>query len=189
MRVGLSLKRPVRRRIQKLDRRSKNPDQRIRCRVVLKVAAGQSCNSASRELGCVPSTAVRIVARFRAEGEAALLDHRSENGRRKIDADVRGGVCRILEGTPEDHGATRPTWTLEILRSVVKKVLRVRLSLNSLCGPCCMSSVCAGGDPGRLWPVRGERGAGSGESRLSSSWLLRRASKTWWSTPTRSIST
>ncbi len=132
MRAALSLKRPARRRIQKLDRRSKNPDQRIRCRVVLKVAAGQSCNSASRELGCVPSTAVRIVARFRAEGEAALLDHRSENGQRKIDADVRGGVCRILEGTPEHYGGTRPTWTLEILRSVVKKVLRVKLSLNSL---------------------------------------------------------
>ena len=132
MNARLSLKRPARRRVQKLDRRSASADQRIRCRVVLKVAAGLSCNAASRELGCAPSTAVRIVARFEAEGEAALLDHRNENGPRKIDADVRGGVSEILTGSPEDHGFTRPTWTLEILRSVVQSVLNVALSLSSL---------------------------------------------------------
>ena len=103
-------------------------DQRIRCRLVLKVAAGRSWNAAARELGCAPSTAVRIVARFHTEGEAALLDHRNENGLRKIDADVRGGVCEILTGSPEDHGFTRPTWTLEILRAVVETVLRVALN-------------------------------------------------------------
>jgi len=128
----ISLKRPARRRIQKLDRRSASADQRIRCRLVLKVAAGRSCNAAARELGCAPSTAVRIVARFHTEGEAALLDHRNENGMRKIDADVRGGVCEILTGSPEDHGFTRPTWTLEILRAVVETVLRVAISLGSL---------------------------------------------------------
>lgn len=132
MNSKLSLKRPDRRRVQKLDRRSACPDQRIRCRVVLKVAAGLSCNAAARELGCAPSTAVRIVARFRREGEAALLDGRIENGERKIDDDVRGGVGGILAGTPEDHGFTRPTWTLEILRKVVKTVLSVLLSLGSL---------------------------------------------------------
>lgn len=126
------LKRPARRRIQKLDRRSSSADQRIRCRVVLKVAAGLSCNAAARELGCAPSTAVRIVARFHTEGEAALLDHRNENGLRKIDADVRGGVREILTGSPEDHGYTRPTWTLELLRAVVETVLHVTLSLGSL---------------------------------------------------------
>ena len=56
MNARLSLQRPVRRRVQKLDRRSKSADQRIRCRVVLKVAAGRSCNAASRELGCSGSS-------------------------------------------------------------------------------------------------------------------------------------
>ncbi len=132
MRPGIRLKRPARRRVQKLDHRSRSADQRIRCRVVLKVAAGLSRNAAARELGCAPSTAVRIVARFQVEREAALLDRRIENGTRKIDPDVRGGVCEILEGTPQDHGFTRPTWTLEILRAVVEAVLGVVLSLGSL---------------------------------------------------------
>lgn len=128
----LKLQRPASRRVRKLDRRSDCPDQRIRCRVVLKVAAGLSCNAAARELGCAPSTAVRIVARFQREGEAALLDGRVENGSRKVDADVRGGVRELLTGTPEDHGFTRPTWTLEILRAVVETVLGVVLSLGGL---------------------------------------------------------
>jgi transposase len=128
----LSLPRPARRRVEKLDRRSVSADQRVRCRVVLKVAAGLSCNAAARELGCAPSTAVRIVARFQAEGEAALWDRRSENGSRKVDDDVRGGVREILTGSPEDHGFTRPTWTLEVLRAVVEQVLGVALSLACL---------------------------------------------------------
>lgn len=128
----LSLPRPTRRRVQKLDRRTADPDQRIRCRVVLKVATGLSCNAAAREVGCVPSTAVRIVARFRAQGEAALRDRRSENGVRKVDDDLRGGVRQLLTGSPEDHGFTRPTWTLEILRMVVAQVLGVALSLACL---------------------------------------------------------
>lgn len=132
MKSHLHLQRPARRRVEKLDRRSTCPDQRIRCRVVLKVSAGRSCNAAARELGCAPSTAVRIVARYRAEGEAALSDHRNENGQRKIDADVRDGVCQILAGTPQAHGFTRPTWTLGIIRMVVEQVLGVRLSLGGL---------------------------------------------------------
>lgn len=58
------LKRPARRRLQKLDRERPSADVRVRIRVSLKVAAGLSCNAAAREVGCVPSTAVRIVARL-----------------------------------------------------------------------------------------------------------------------------
>ena len=129
---ALKLSRPARRRIQKLDRRCRSADQRIRCRVLLKVAAGLSRNAASREVGCAPSTAVRIVTRFVAEGEAALLDGRTENGTRKIDADVRDGVLDLLCGTPADHGHRRSTWTLEILRAVVEAMLGVLISIASL---------------------------------------------------------
>lgn len=132
MNARLSLKRPAKRRIQKLDRRSTSADQRIRCRVVLKVADGASCNAAARDLGCAPSTAVRIVARYATEGEAGLLDRRAENGMRKIDDDLRGGVRTILAGTPDKHGFTRPTWTLEIIRAVIDEELDVLLSLSSL---------------------------------------------------------
>lgn len=41
-------------------------------------------------------------------------------------------MAEILTGSPEDHGYTRPTWTLEILRAVVATVLNVALSLGAL---------------------------------------------------------
>ena len=80
MNAKLSLQPAARWRIHKLDRRGAKADQRIRCRIVLQVGDGLSCNAAAWELGCAPSTAVRIVARFRAEGEAPWLDGRSGNG-------------------------------------------------------------------------------------------------------------
>lgn len=113
MKQRLASPRPTRRRIQKLDRRSGCPDQCIRCRVVLKVAADLNSNAAVRELGCVPSTAVRIVARFRREGKACSLDHRSDSGTRKVDADVAVRVWAILPGvranaaSRDRHGRSR----------------------------------------------------------------------------------
>lgn len=126
----LSLPRPAYRRLRKLDRKNPGADVRVRIRVILKVASGLSCNAAAREVGCVPSTAVRTVARFRREGEASLVDHRSENGARKVDADVLVRVQAILAGRPREHGFPRPTWTLEILRAVIVRVIGVMLSVG-----------------------------------------------------------
>ena len=130
MKPKFRVQRAARRRLQKLDRKRPDADVRVRIRVVLKVADGHRCNSAAREVGCVPSTAVRTVARYRREGEAGLLDHRSENGVRKIDDDVVVRVRALLAGRPSDHGFDRPTWTLEILRSSIEQVIGVRLSLT-----------------------------------------------------------
>jgi transposase len=59
-----------------------------------------------------------------------LLDHRCENGSRKVDEDVVGHVRLLLCGRPEDHGFDRPTWTLEILRAVIARVAGVMLSIT-----------------------------------------------------------
>ena len=122
MAAQLSLARPTRRRLVRLDRATRDADLRIRCRVVLKVAAGMSCREAARGLGCAFSTAARILARFRRHGEAALIDGRSDNGHRKVDADVRTGIATLLEQRPPAHGFTRPTWTLELIAKVVERL-------------------------------------------------------------------
>ncbi len=130
MTARLSLHRTTRRRLEKLDRKRPDGDTRVRIRVILKVASGLSCNAAARKVGCVPSTAVRTVARFAREGEASLMDHRSDNGARKIAAAALIRVRAILAGSPEDHGFERPTWTLEILRAVIGQVVGVLLSVT-----------------------------------------------------------
>ena len=132
MPAQLSLARPTRRRLVRLDRDTRDADLRIRCRVVLKVTEGMSCTAAARALGCAPSTAARIVARFRRHGEAGLIDGRSDNGARKVDADGCARIMALLEQRPTAHGFTRPTWTLELIAKVTEQVLHVTLSIGHL---------------------------------------------------------
>jgi transposase len=126
------LSRPLRRRIIRMDRQARNPDLRIRCRLVLKMAGGLSAHAAALAVGCAPSTGWRVAARFRAEGESGLLDRRAENGGLKVDEDVRAGMLEIVAGRPRDHGFERSTWSLEVLAQVIAKELQVRLSLGHL---------------------------------------------------------
>lgn len=129
------LSRPVRRRLQKLDRKTRDADVRVRCRVLLKVGQGMSRHAAAAQVGCVPSTAWRIVDRFMALGEASLLDGRSDNGGRKIDEDVRQRIREILLRRPTDFAFSRETWTLELLARVIAEETGIQLS------------------PGHLWRV------------------------------------
>ena len=132
MAAQLSLARPTRSRLVRLDRKVRDADLRIRYRVVLKVAEGVSCRAAARALGCAFSTAARIVARFRRHGEASLIDGRSDNGNRRVDADVRAGIATILEERPPAFEFTRPTWTLELIVKVIEQALHVTLSIGHL---------------------------------------------------------
>ena len=52
MKAKLVLDRAARRRLQKLDRKRRDADIRVRIRVILKVALGLSCNAAARDVGC-----------------------------------------------------------------------------------------------------------------------------------------
>lgn len=128
----LRLRRATRRWLTRLDRRARDADLRVRCRVLLKVHAGQSPHRAAREIGCHPGTAYRIVARFRACGEGSVFDGRWSNGVRKVGPEVLGGLVEILKHTPERYGFPRPTWTLEVLVRVSAQELRVTLSVGHL---------------------------------------------------------
>lgn len=130
--MPLRLRRPTRLWLRRLDRKTRDAELRVRCRVLLKVASGMTRHAAAAAIGCAPATAWRIVARFAAHGEAALLDGRSENGRPKVDDDVKAGICKILEQSPPDFGYPRPTWTLELLARVIQQVLQVALSVGHL---------------------------------------------------------
>jgi transposase len=61
-----------------------------------------------------------------------LLDGRSDNGGRKVDADVRAGIAAILEQRPPAYDFPRPTWTLELIVRVVERALHVTLSVGHL---------------------------------------------------------
>jgi len=124
------LRRATRLWLTRLDRKARDADLRVRCRVLLKVHAGQSPHRAAREIGCHPATACRIVARFAADGEGSVFDGRWSNGIRKVGPAVLGGIAEILQATPERYGYPRPTWTVEVLARVIAEELQVTLSVG-----------------------------------------------------------
>lgn len=128
----LHLRRATRRWLVRIDRKVRDADLRIRCRVLLKVHRGLTPHAAARELGCAIATAYRIVARFGQAGEAALYDGRWGNGARKVGPEVRGGIVGILEHGPPHFGYPRPTWTVELLAQVIAQELNVTLSVGHL---------------------------------------------------------
>jgi transposase len=86
--------------MQGLDRKTRDADLRVRCRIILKVDQGLSGRAAAREVGRAASTAARIVARSLTENEASLYDRRAENSGPRVDEDARHGLMEILQATP-----------------------------------------------------------------------------------------
>src|SRR5438093_5734717 len=86
--MTLRMRRRTRLWLRRLDRKTRDAELRVRCRVLLKVAAGKTRNAAAREVGCVPSTAVCIVARFEAQGGSRAA------GRSERERTAQGGRRR-----------------------------------------------------------------------------------------------
>jgi transposase len=63
---------------------------------------------------------MRAVHRYRAEGEAGLIDRRVDNGRRKLDDDYLALLFEVLQDRANQHGWPRPTWTRELLVATLR---------------------------------------------------------------------
>ncbi|WP_368670608.1 IS630 family transposase [Myxococcus sp. AM011] len=97
-----------------------------------KVASGQSRGQAARELLCATSTVISAVRRYQEHGREGLVDRRAFNGPTKVDARFRETLCRVLEGTPQQSGWRRTTWTRELLAREVERRGRVRVSAATM---------------------------------------------------------
>jgi transposase len=107
--------RPERRLLIRLGRRSGEPNTALRFHAVARLALGKSTVCVADELDLARSTVVRAAQRFAEGGVEGLYDLRRHNGAVKVDEAFRRHLGRLLRGTPEDHGWSRPTWTRELL--------------------------------------------------------------------------
>lgn len=114
-RIQLSLRRPERRRLQRLMRKAKAAGLLRRCQIVLNYAANRGCTTTSAALGCAPATAVRVARRYLEEGERGLEDRRADNGETMRDDDFLQAVAELLTRHPADYGWQRVTWTQELM--------------------------------------------------------------------------
>jgi transposase len=96
-------------------RKTRDAGVRSRALIVLHAAAGKGTAQIADAVGYDPSAVLKVVHRFRAEGEDGLRDHREDNGHVKVDDALRAALAVLLLGTPEDYGWARTTWTQELL--------------------------------------------------------------------------
>ena len=52
---------------------------------------------------------------FIEHGSVGLVDRREDNGENKVTDTYGMELLRVIEGSPQDHGYRRPTWTQELL--------------------------------------------------------------------------
>jgi transposase len=99
---------------------------------VVAVSRGETCSGAARALACATSTVVLAVQRYLEGGRKALRDRRAGNGDAKVDARFLATLARVLEGTPEDSGWCRPTWTRELLALEMERRGQPRVSVATM---------------------------------------------------------
>lgn len=104
-----------RRMLIRFGRRSGDPQTALRFLAIARLGLGRSSVQVSEELDVARSTVVVAAARFAEHGVDGLYDRRRFNGTAKVEDSFRRRVARLLRGSPEDFGWSRPTWTRELL--------------------------------------------------------------------------
>ena len=130
--IVVQLPRGVRRRLQRLIRKTRDAGLRTRTLIILHAAAGKSTAGIAEAVGYHPSAVLKVVHRFVAEGEAGLRDHREDNGYPKITDELRDVLVALVRDSPEDHGWARPTWTQELLARQLAHQTGVRMSASTV---------------------------------------------------------
>src|SRR5208282_6060367 len=93
----------TRRKLERVARKCKDADTRVRYRIVLLSADGWSQRRIAAAQGCSVSTVNRTLSRWNLYGEAGLIDRREDNGQTNADDLYTLTVAWILEGSPRDH--------------------------------------------------------------------------------------
>src|SRR5262249_18010112 len=84
---------------------------RLRYLIVINLLTGRGARPTAKALGLHNTTVYRVAKRFRAQGEAGLLDGREDNGELKLDERYLDILYRVVRSSPKKHGWRRPTWT------------------------------------------------------------------------------
>ena len=122
----------TREKLQRVARRCKDADTRVRYLVALRSADGWSGKRISKALGCCASTVTHTLDRWEAYGEAGLVDRREDNGTVKADDLYVETVRWVLAGTPQDFFHRRPTWTRALLIETARLYTGVTVSKTTM---------------------------------------------------------
>lgn len=119
MKIVLRLEHRVKLTLGRMRRETKDKGLADRCQIVLLTAKGRRRADVAESVGRSVSWVNRVVARFRDDGVAGLFDRREDNGQPKLDEWFLSTLYDVVDGSPQDHGYPRPTWTRELLTKVL----------------------------------------------------------------------
>jgi transposase len=106
---------------------------RVRCKIILSLVQGNTPTIIARAGLCAKSQVYRVADRFVEHGLVGLADRREDNREGKVTKNYSTELLGILEGSPQDHGYRRPTWTQELLILVLAERMDIRVSVTTMC--------------------------------------------------------
>jgi transposase len=115
MTISLRLDRGQRRRMTRLLRKTRSRIEALRARVLLLLDEGVIPGVVAEMVGCARATVYRTLYRFEDLGEDSLVDQRQHRPPSKMTAEVAERLVSYIDGSPQDFGWQRTTWTLELL--------------------------------------------------------------------------
>ena len=127
MKIVLRLERRVKLALRRMRRETKDKGLADRCQIVLLAAKGRRRADVAESVGRSVSWVNRVVARFRDHGVAGLCDRREDNGEPKLDEWFLSRLYDVVDGSPQDYGYPRPTWTRELLAKVMHRLTGVKV--------------------------------------------------------------
>jgi transposase len=122
----------VKQRLLKNLRRCRKADVRLRYLMVINVLNGRSVRVTAIVLQVHNTTIYRVLNRFRAYGEAGLVDGRADNGSDKLADAYLNQLYRVVRATPQDYGWRRPTWTRELLIETMVRLTGIRIHVTTM---------------------------------------------------------
>jgi len=117
----------VKGQLRRVRRQTRNKGMFQRCQIVLLAGRGRRRKAIAESVGCSVSWVDRVLRRFRQEGIAGLVDHREDNGQVKLDEPFLAALYEVVDGSPQDWGYRRPTWTQELLCRVMQEKTGVKI--------------------------------------------------------------
>jgi transposase len=122
-----------RKEIRRRSVRASDGVMRCRCKIILNLVRGKTPTMIAHGGLCAKSQVYRVADRFIERGLVGLADRREDNGETKATDAYGMEVLLLIEGSPQEHGYRRPTWTQELLVLVVAERTGVRVSITTMC--------------------------------------------------------
>jgi transposase len=106
---------------------------RCRCKIILSLVQGKTPTMIAQGGLCAKSQVYRVAGRFMEQGLVGLADRREDNGDSKVTEAYGMELLRLIEGSPQEYGYRRPSWTQELLILVLAERTGIRVSVTTMC--------------------------------------------------------